>query len=439
MTTQDRMRAQLQRQLGYLQRSARLVDLGYLDEAVRIATCLRVLFHDRPRDPPSQGSVYKLLGRPQLTLRTTVKPCTLGPGVFAYDGYLHLPGNMRPWNEYLKGDVHLLEVDAWWSQVIFVVDRNHVTRRQLALWAAEKDGGAHSDSQLHPGYEAIFRMWTSMPTDSSQGCATPVPHQHLLALRRIALEVLASEDLLNLAWPDGQRPELRIIADWPANWSPVMDRVHDIASVYFDNLPRAAESRDTEAIGKALQLVDDIRLPLSEWQADNLTRSSQYAAALSGYAAIQALRPGHQHSLYALGYVSHRLDLRAEAERHLKAAVANDPNHIPSLLALANLYLHEDRFETARPLYERVLELDVANPSAETNLEILKLSERALEPGKELPTLTELGHLYLSKDLSTGAKETFEKVLKIDPENPTAKLELQKLANSSGEQGNSAT
>lgn len=431
MTTQERMRAQLQLQLGYLQRSARLFDLGYLDEAVRIATCLRVLFHDRPRDPASQGSVYKLLGRPRLTLRTTVKPCSLGPGVFSYDGYLHLPGNMRPWNEYLKGDVHLQEVDAWWSQVIFIVDRNQVTRRQLTLWAAEKDGGAHSDSQLPPAYEAIFKMWTSMPTDSSEGCATPIPHQHLLALRRFALEVLVSEDLLNLAWPDGQRPELRIIADWPASWSPVMDRAHDIAFVYSDNRPRPAESRNTEAIGKALQLVDDIRMPLSEWHADNLIKKSQYAAAIKGYAVIQAIRPGHQHSLFALGYASHRLDLRTEAEGYLKAAVANDPNHIPSLMELANLYLHEDRFATARPLYERVLELDVEHQTAKTNLEILKLSERALELGKELPALTELGRLYLAKNMSTGAKETFEKVLKIDPENPTAKLELQKLTNSS--------
>ncbi len=438
MTTHDRMRAQLQRQLGYLHRSARLVDLGYLDEAVRIATCLRVLFHDRPRDPPSQGSVYKLLGRPQLTLRTTVKPRTLGPGVVAYDGYLHLPGNMRPWAEYLEGDVHLLEVDAWWSQVIFVVDRIHVTRRQLALWAAEKDGGAHSDSQLHPGYEAIFRMWTSIPTDSSQRGATPVPHQHLFALRRFALEVLASEDLLNLAWPDGRRPEPRIIADWPAHWSPVMDRVHDIASVYFSNLHRPAEIRDTEAIGKAVQLVDDIRLPLSEWQADSQTRSSQYAAALNGYTTIQAIRPGHQHSLYALGYVSHRLGMHAEAERHLKAAVANDPNHIPSLLALANLYLNEDRFESAHPLYEKVLELDAGNPGATTNLEILTLSERAMKPGEQLPALTELGHLYLAKDLPTGAKEIFEKILHIDPDNLEAKHVLQTLATSSDAQGNSA-
>lgn len=409
MTTEDRMRSQLQRQLGYIHRSARLFDLGYLDEAVRIATCLRVLFHDKPRDPPNQGSIHKLLGRPPIALRTTVKPSTLSPSVGMFDGLMHLPGNMRPWNDYLNGDVYLLELDAWWSQVMFVVDGHHVNRRQLVLWAAEKDGGAHSDTQLHSGYEALFRMWTLMSTDSSQSSGTPVPYQHLFALRRFALEVLSSESLLNLAWPDGQRPEMRIIADWPQSWSPVMDRVHDIASTYFDNLQRAASDRDADTVGNALQLVDEIRLPLSEWHADSLTRKSQYEAALNGYAKIQATHPGHQHSLYALGFVSHRLGQPVEAEKYLEVAVANDPNHIPSLIALANIHLSKDSYKKARTLYERVLELDCENIDAKINIQISKLSEKALESGSELSALTELGYFYLSINLEAGARESFQK------------------------------
>ena len=53
--------------------------------------------------------------------------------------------------------------------------------------------------------------------------------------------------------------------------------------------------------------------------------------------------------------------------------------------------------------------------------------------------LVQLGHFYLSLNLTAGAKETFDRVLKIDPDNRRAKLELQKLANSAPEQGNSAT
>lgn len=419
------MLTQLQRQLGYLQRSARLFDLGYLDEGIRIATCLRVLFHDRPRDPLTQGSIYKLLGRPSVSLRTTCKPCSLGPNVTVFDGYLHLPGNIRPWNEYLERGTHNLSVEDWWSQVIFVIEGNHVNRRQLTLWAAEKDGGAHADSKLHPGYEALLKMWTSIPSDPTQKDITVVPHQHLLALRRFALEVLTSDELLNVAYPDGQTPDNRIIADWPESWSPVMDRVHEIATVYFSALAKNPNDRDGEAIGRALQLVDDIRLPLSEWHANYLIQSLQYEAARKSCLQIQSIHPGHQHSLYALGYASYRLGLHTEAEKHLLEAVTLNPEHVPSLLALANLYLGRDDFEQARPHYEKILEIDQNHANAQVNLEILKLSERALDPQQAIQALIELGHLYLSINLIDGAKSTFERVLKIDPNHCVAVAALQ--------------
>lgn len=346
---------------------------------------------------------------------------------------------MRPWEEYLSGDSHHLEVDAWWSQVIFIVGQYQVTRRDLSLWAAEKDGGAHADSQLHPGYEALIKMWNSVPVESAQSAPLTVPHQHLFALRRFALEVLASDELLEVAWPARHRPERRIIADWPEGWSPIMDRVHGIASIYFANLPIAIEHRDGEAIGQALKLVDDIRLPLSEWHADHLTRSSQYTAALLGYSQIQAIHPGHQHSLFALGYVNHRLSCHSEAEKYLLEAVANDPNHVPSLAALANLYLDKDNFEKARPLYEKVLELDKNHPNARINLTILTLSEKALVPECAISALMELGHYYLLNGLSAGAKSAFEQVLVIDSNNVVAVAELQKLVEAEAGSGSSAT
>jgi len=345
-----------------------------------------------------------------------------------FDAYLHLPGNMRPWGDYLKGDHHLLEIDRWWSQVIFVVNRNQVTRRQLALWAAEKDGGAHSDSQLDPGYEVLSKMWTSV---TSEGTPTAVPHQHLFALRRFALEVLASDELLKLAWSEVRRPDSKVIAHWPQEWSPVMDRAHDIASTYFTNLPKAEAQRDGKAIGTALELVDEIRMPLSEWHADHLTRSAEYEAALRGYAAIQAIRPDHQHSSYGMGYASHRLNLPVEAESHLRAANSNNPSHIPSLLALANLYLDQDKFDMARPLYETVLDLDHENASAKANLQILELSERALVPEHAVSALLELANVYIALKLHAGAQETFQRVLRIDPANAVAFAESKRLMESS--------
>lgn len=108
--------------------------------------------------------------------------------------------------------------------------------------------------------------------------------------------------------------------------------------------------------------------------------------------------------------------------------MANDPNHIPSLIALANIHLSKDSYKKARTLYERVLELDCENIDAKINIQISKLSEKALESGSELSALTELGYFYLSINLEAGARESFQKILTIDSENPIAKLELEKLA-----------
>jgi len=417
----ERMRAQLRRQLGYLERSVRLFDLGYLDEAIRIATCLRVLFHDRPRDPPTQGSLHKLLGRPVLKLRTTCKPRTFGPGTFAYDGYLHLPGNIRPWHEYLTKEEHL-PVEAWWSQVIFVVDRKQVSRKNLVLWAAEKDGGAHADSRLDPGYEALLKMWTSESSGPDAGAPAVVPHQHLFALRRFALEVLASDELLALTSPDEYSHDSNTLAAWPEQWAPIMNRARDVSAVYFDNHPRKAGDRDHEAIGVAVKLVDEIRLPLVEWLADHYTRSAQYEKAIGAYTQIQTLSPGHQHSLYGLGYLHHQLGKLAEAEDLLKRAVSAAPDHLPSIYALANLYLHQDDFANARPLYEAVLDRDPEHVGARANFRILILSEKAQDPSQAVASLIELGQQYLSLGLSEAAASTFEHVLKVEPNNLAAKL-----------------
>lgn len=55
----ERMQEHLHTQYGYLARSAELFDLGYVDEAHRLALTLRVLCHDGR--PPSV-SLLTLLG-----------------------------------------------------------------------------------------------------------------------------------------------------------------------------------------------------------------------------------------------------------------------------------------------------------------------------------------------------------------------------------------
>jgi hypothetical protein len=233
----SRMLDQLTRQLGYLSRSSQLFDLGYADEAIRIATSLRVLFHDRANDRRNQGSIIKLLGNPSVRLISTCSGKAPSPGTFVFDGYMHVPGNIRPWREYLQRGTSLISMAEWWTQVIFVVDRKAVTRRDLVLWAAEKDGGAHADSQNHQTYEAVMGMWVAQAWPDSKLQPVPVPPQQLFALRRFALEILASEELIALGTANATnpRPDSHLLYSFEPGADPVANRALDIASYYLKN------------------------------------------------------------------------------------------------------------------------------------------------------------------------------------------------------------
>jgi hypothetical protein len=72
---------QLTKQLGFLRRSCESYDQGYKDEAIRIATVLRVLFHDTGR---STSLLTHLKAKDNIWLRSTCYPPP--PEVIEYYG-----------------------------------------------------------------------------------------------------------------------------------------------------------------------------------------------------------------------------------------------------------------------------------------------------------------------------------------------------------------
>ncbi len=73
--TNARFRAELLKQLGFLKRTAKLFDEGYEDEGVRLATVMRVLFHDtfhpKTRKPNSISLLTHLAMREGCTMLAT--------------------------------------------------------------------------------------------------------------------------------------------------------------------------------------------------------------------------------------------------------------------------------------------------------------------------------------------------------------------------------
>jgi hypothetical protein len=87
----------------------------------------------------------------------------------------------------------------WWNQVVMVIDRTPITRKQLVLAAANKDGGAHVDSKLTREYEKLAAdgalghfLGEPMPN-------IPITDGHLMALRQVGFEVLHSPDVTRMA------------------------------------------------------------------------------------------------------------------------------------------------------------------------------------------------------------------------------------------------
>jgi hypothetical protein len=216
----------LAEQLDFIRASAQAYDQGKTHEAVRIATSLRVLFHDTD----NSKSLCRHLGKSHLMLASTMER---DPGTG--DMFLGLIGMKAQFPitiskvqgglkiEMKQGDglmrCHPLganmkwffvNYDQWWrKQVVFRNRSLNACRRDVILSAANKDGGAHVDAKYDAKYDAIakgFGMQMLMyvnktpmgaPTpDDPDALAAKLTDPHLAAIRQMANEVLASPDII---------------------------------------------------------------------------------------------------------------------------------------------------------------------------------------------------------------------------------------------------
>ncbi|MTV41896.1 hypothetical protein [Duganella radicis] len=221
---------QLRRQLQFLQTSSNAFDSGQHEEAVRLATTLRVLFHDTN----SSTSLLKHLNVLDIPIATTVpsRPDTLAGRLhtmFGLTATMDAQGDGDPvvsikLTPYGKaGLVHnrFLSAAEWWNEPIYILpDGGAFTRADIVKYAANKDGGAHVDKNLPDatfaisnqsmGYlvrradpalgqgdwliSLVFVFCGELPDD-----AVAVENFLYFDIRQMATEVLNSPALLKLA------------------------------------------------------------------------------------------------------------------------------------------------------------------------------------------------------------------------------------------------
>lgn len=147
-------RAHLARQLTFLKRSCESYDAGATDEAIRMATIIRVLIHNTKKST----SLLTHLNANTINLLSTTGNITPNTVMYFGLGMMQLSGSSCGYFPSLNfGPVkEMIPVSQWWNQIVFVLDpQTHLSRRKIILSAANQDGGAHVDASLSKEYEAL--------------------------------------------------------------------------------------------------------------------------------------------------------------------------------------------------------------------------------------------------------------------------------------------
>jgi hypothetical protein len=192
---------QLNRQLTFLRNSAAAYDNGDVEEAVRIGVVIRVLCHDTA----NSTSLLKHMGvKASVQLVTTANTKPISQFMDLKIDYAELLagstfGDTITYNPVPEGSPTIACPD-WWDQPVFFRDGEMYTRKHVVLAAANKDGGAHVDTQEDSKLRALKDgFWSKTTTYASGRTETEsLENNHFRMLRRFADELLKSQELLQL-------------------------------------------------------------------------------------------------------------------------------------------------------------------------------------------------------------------------------------------------
>ncbi len=202
MTERGALIDQLRRQLNFIITSCRAYDAGHRAEAVRIALAARVLFHETGN---SRSLLIGHLGLNNLKLRSTaIELFGANANAIGFIGLEPDTCGFRP----LRDDgsrSEQVDLTTWWNvEAILKLRKTNefVTRRDLVLAAANKDGGAHVDANRPKEYNRLERglgFQAEVGYRTGERKIITFRYANLAALRQVGHEILTSEELIRLA------------------------------------------------------------------------------------------------------------------------------------------------------------------------------------------------------------------------------------------------
>jgi hypothetical protein len=193
---------ELRKQLNFIITSCRAYDEGLREEGIRIAMVARVLFHQTRQ---SNALVLTHLNASRLKLRSTCDDLAKSePHFLGFIGLEPSTGQFRPYLDQVVRD-QAIDFDIWWQHEPIMKLLNHpdetITRRQLILAAANRDGGAHVDPTKPSEYERLasgIGLRADVKFATGLRKVVELQYANLAALRQIGHEILTSPELVAL-------------------------------------------------------------------------------------------------------------------------------------------------------------------------------------------------------------------------------------------------
>lgn len=199
-------RNHLTKQFGFLETSCREYDVGNIDEAIRLALAMRVIFHNTTHSR-SLLAYLEATTTPMLSTcgkRRGTNPDALWPGFVSIDlNVAEITVTARPHLGTMPSRHRVVPFSAWWDgEDVYCGSGRRIRRNRLICDAANKDGGAHVDPSLPSDYDWMINgahIRFSRVSPSGEKVEDWLAYPHLACLRQMAFEVLNSPELLKLA------------------------------------------------------------------------------------------------------------------------------------------------------------------------------------------------------------------------------------------------
>lgn len=190
----SRLEQHLDEQIHFLELSCKSFDEGYIHEAKRLATSVRVLVHDTQSSSSllSQLNLKSALGFYDTCMDFNPNNLLASNGIIA----IHAGSSAKyvaPLENSPLGLGVLEPFEDWWNKLVFANPTGvGFTRAELILILANKEGGAHVDPKLNEAYLKLKNGEFLEVSFYSDGTNTPIEDAEAFAVRQIAFELIQS-------------------------------------------------------------------------------------------------------------------------------------------------------------------------------------------------------------------------------------------------------